>query len=55
MRRAVLIACALLTGCATLQDVRPWAGIELWDESTRAAMPRWQDAGRVWVGVKANF
>jgi hypothetical protein len=60
VRRLTRAACMTLAfsvcaGCASLQDMRPWAGIELHDKATRAAMPRWQDAGRLWIGFKARF
>lgn len=54
-RTTILLVSAVLAGCASLQDVRPWAGIELHDQATRAAMPRWQDAGRLWIGIRGRF
>jgi hypothetical protein len=51
----VVWMCLTLAGCASLSEVRPWAGIQMRDEATRAADATWLGIGQLWIGFKAHF
>ncbi len=44
-----------LAGCASLSDFRPYAGLVMKDDATRAADPGWYGIGQLWIGFKSHF